>query len=320
MNGFKLRTTMGMTTAIVMAIFANSANAVSLVGINTTNQISIFDSSSVETAVFNTITGAAAGKSFIGIDLRPTDNLIYGVTTSNEIYTLDALTGSSSFVAALSNNIIMGSNSYGIDFNPVADRSTGASLRVVSSMGDNYAINVNAGLNAGVVSVQSNIAKDYTAISYANSDATTPSVRPANTALYYIDSKNDTLSVATSAFNNPSISLIGDLGVDVKKINGFDVTADGTAFAAILMSNMDSMNGMDNMAMMGGMNNMDDGLGKSFLYNFNLSTGQGTQLGEFNGRIIGLTVAAVPEPETYALLVTGLGLIGFSARRRNKNA
>jgi hypothetical protein len=30
-----------------------------------------------------------------------------------------------------------------------------------------------------------------------------------------------------------------------------------------------------------------------------------------------VTVAAVPEPETYALLLAGLGLVGFAARRRN---
>ena len=30
----------------------------------------------------------------------------------------------------------------------------------------------------------------------------------------------------------------------------------------------------------------------------------------------GINVAAVPEPETYAMLLAGLGLIGFTARRR----
>ena len=30
-------------------------------------------------------------------------------------------------------------------------------------------------------------------------------------------------------------------------------------------------------------------------------------------------VTAVPEPETYAMLLAGLGLLGFSARRRMKN-
>ncbi len=33
----------------------------------------------------------------------------------------------------------------------------------------------------------------------------------------------------------------------------------------------------------------------------------------------GISVAAVPEPETYAMLLAGLGLIGFSARRRKAN-
>lgn len=31
-------------------------------------------------------------------------------------------------------------------------------------------------------------------------------------------------------------------------------------------------------------------------------------------------VAVVPEPETYAMLLTGLGLVGFMARRRKQNA
>ena len=31
------------------------------------------------------------------------------------------------------------------------------------------------------------------------------------------------------------------------------------------------------------------------------------------------TIAAVPEPETYAMLMAGLGFIGFTVRRRKKN-
>jgi hypothetical protein len=31
-------------------------------------------------------------------------------------------------------------------------------------------------------------------------------------------------------------------------------------------------------------------------------------------------VAAVPEPETYAMMLAGLGLIGFAARRRKQQA
>ena len=32
------------------------------------------------------------------------------------------------------------------------------------------------------------------------------------------------------------------------------------------------------------------------------------------------TVAAVPEPETYALLIAGLGMVGFMGKRRQKQA
>ena len=35
-------------------------------------------------------------------------------------------------------------------------------------------------------------------------------------------------------------------------------------------------------------------------------------------KYVGLTVSAVPEPESYALLLAGLGLIGTVARRRNR--
>ncbi|MEO8929030.1 MAG: PEP-CTERM sorting domain-containing protein [Caldimonas sp.] len=37
---------------------------------------------------------------------------------------------------------------------------------------------------------------------------------------------------------------------------------------------------------------------------------------DYNDMVVGLNVTAVPEPETYALLLAGLGAIGFVARRR----
>ena len=39
--------------------------------------------------------------------------------------------------------------------------------------------------------------------------------------------------------------------------------------------------------------------------------------GQLNTGIDNVTVAAVPEPETYAMLLAGLGLLGFVARRRS---
>jgi len=39
---------------------------------------------------------------------------------------------------------------------------------------------------------------------------------------------------------------------------------------------------------------------------------------DYDDMVIGLKVTAVPEPETYALLMAGLGAVGFVARRRRK--
>src|SRR6187455_1628714 len=39
---------------------------------------------------------------------------------------------------------------------------------------------------------------------------------------------------------------------------------------------------------------------------------------DYDDMVVGLKVVAIPEPETYALLLAGLGAIGFVARRRRK--
>lgn len=281
-----------VTATLALGLISTAAHAASLVALNSNNQIGIFDSSSavIDTTTFKTITGAAAGESFVGIDLRPSNNQIYGISTSNNIYTIDASTGASTFVAALSSDIISSSKGYGLDFNPVADRTPNASLRLVSSTGDNYAINV----LTGDVTVATSIAAGFSGVAYTNSDPGS-NTAPTSTGLYYINSSTDALSFTGTGFNNPTLSDIGPLGVDVLNANGFEILADGSAYAAF---------------------NWDDGLLKTGLFSIDLATGQATQTSLFIGTLNGLTVAAIPEPGTYAMLLAGLGVLGFAARRR----
>ena len=68
--------------------------------------------------------------------------------------------------------------------------------------------------------------------------------------------------------------------------------------------------------------------GKSGLYALDLGTGAATLIGDFgiagntaiSPPLLGLTVAAVPEPGTYALMIAGLLGIGVITRRRVNRA
>ena len=58
---------------------------------------------------------------------------------------------------------------------------------------------------------------------------------------------------------------------------------------------------------------------KGGLYDLVLGFNDGLQVdGDYDDLIVGLRVAAVPEPETYTLLLAGLGAVGFIARRRQR--
>jgi hypothetical protein len=273
---------------------AAGAQAVTLVGLNSQNQLVRIDTNNVGAAMAVDINGLAAGDRFVGIDTRPKDGMLYGITLSNKIYTINELTGATSFVAALSAAVVTPNQGYGLDFNPVADAGAAASLRVVSSSGDNFAVNASTG---AVGNTANKIPAGYTAVAYTNSMPNQPGA-PAGTALYYISSGSDQLAMAPGAFNTPTITAVGPLGIDVLQANGFEITGNGMAYAAL---NVDGAS-------------LDTGI-----YGINLATGQATLLGNYNGTLSGLTVSAVPEPQTLALMLGGLAAVGGLARRRAKS-
>ncbi|UUX94939.1 DUF4394 domain-containing protein [Aquabacterium sp. J223] len=272
---------------------AGVAHAAPIVGLTTTNALITFDSATPSFgSALAGITGLqSANERILAIDLRPTTGLIYGVSTDSKVYTLGT-NGAASFVALLGEPLV--GDAVDIDFNPVADVGGMASLRVVSSSGQNLAFNVANGATTIATDIQSNFA----AVAYSNND-TDPGT---GTALYYVDSAADVLKVATANFNAPVINTVGALGFNANGVAGLDIAGASTAFAAL--TNADT--------------------GKSGLYGVNLATGAASFVGEFGiggnlavaPPLLDLTVAPIPEPETYALMLAGLGAMGWVARRR----
>jgi hypothetical protein len=279
--------------AAAITLASAGAHAVTLVGLTSASELARIDTADIAGATTTPISGLASGDRLVGIDLRPGDGRIYGVSLMNRLYTVDAMTGMATQVAMLATPVVQANLAYGLDFNPVADFNGAASLRLVSSAGGNYAVNASTG---AVGNTASNIGGGFTGVAYTNS-MPLPAMAPPGTALYYINSSSDMLMMAPASFNSPVITAVGALGVDVLKANGFDI-ANGMGYAAL---------------------NVDDGSSLATgIYRIDLGTGAATLLGTYNGTLSGLTVSPVPEPQSLALMLAGIGVLGLVARRRTR--
>ena len=292
-------------TSVLLAAFASAvtlsfnSTAAPLLSLNAQNQIGIFDSATPGTVTYKTVTGLSAGESLLSIDLRPSNNQVYGVSTLNKLYTLNANSGSANFVADLSTSVYNSAapSAIDIDFNPVADRGTGASLRVVSAAGANYAVNA----GTGAVTVATSIAAGNSGVAYTNSDTSQPATAPASTQLYYLNVQGDQLFVANTAFNTPTLSLVGNFGIDVASLSAVEILSSGAAFAAATI-------------------NTASGL-RSALFSVNLASGALSQIGLFADSVSSLssTPAAVPAPATLALMLGAISIAGLGSRLRRRS-
>ena len=274
-----------------------AASAEQIIGLTTGNALVLFDSATPGTATAPVgISGLAAGESILGIDLRPATGAIYGLGSAGNLYTLNASTGSATFVSLLkadpadltSPYTALSGSAFGVDFNPVADR-----LRIVSTTGQNLRVNVANG-NTTTDGNLNGATTNAVAAAYTNNDndaATT------TTALFDISGLTDTLYTQAPPNDGTLVAVGSGLGVNTSDVAGFDISGTtGAAFASLTDAN-----------------------GASRLYSINLATGTATLIGATATSLRDITVAApIPEPETYALMLAGLAAVGFAARRRSR--
>ncbi len=192
------------------------ADAVRLVGLTEDNVLLHFTSTRPSEVEQVEVTGASG--TMLGIDVRPADGRLYGVTTSNDLYEIDAASGAARLVSTLTVPFD-GSPHCGVDFNPQADR-----LRLVAESGQNLRVHADLGA-AAVDGALAYVAGDRHAgvrprIAAA---AYTKNVRAApDTRLFDIDFRLDVLALQDPP-NDGGLRTVGPLGIDFEPRGGFDI-------------------------------------------------------------------------------------------------
>src|SRR5262245_14660673 len=252
------------------------------------------------------VVGLQRGEDLVGIDFRPADGRLYGVSDRDQLYTINLSTGLASAVGGTLAVGLSGAN-FGVDFNPVPDR-----LRLVGDDAQNLRINPNDGTAVDGDATTAGIQGDTT-LEYAPGDPST-GFRPrivgaaytnsflgaTTTTLYGLDASRNTLvrqgglnvPPGTPSPNGGQLFTVGSLGVDIGRRAGFDIAPDGTAYAAIQGRN---------------------GRVTARLATINLSTGQATLLDRIgDGRSIEGLAVVLREEVVYAV-TSNNNLVRFHA-------
>ncbi len=223
--------------------------------VSQTNDLYIFNPATPGTFVTKTISGLSAGEKVLGLDFRPLNGQLYGLTSNSRIITLNASSGAAAVVGVLS--IPLSGTDFGFDFNPTVDR-----IRIVSNTGQNLRYNPNDPLLPVLIDGPLNPGMpDVSAAAYTNNFAGATS-----TMLFDIDVNTDKLYLQNPP-NNGVLTEIGSLGVNIDNSSGFDIGGtSGTAWAILSVK------------------------GNAKLYTINTTTGAAIEKANFNVLVNGFTV------------------------------
>lgn len=225
---FALRAAL-LVGAAGLATAAHAAPAVGLVGGTT---LVMFDTETLAVSGTMEVSGVDG---LAGIDVRPADMMLYGVSLAGDVVTIDTATGAATVKSTLSEQLPSFEGAI-VDFNPMADR-----LRLMGTDGTNHRVNV----DDGMVTVDGSLAFEagdmhegetpaIVAAAYINSIG-----KPEATAMYDIDATIAGLIQQVSP-NDGTLKAIGKLGVEGGSAYAFDIssTEDLTNTAYLVVDNV----------------------------------------------------------------------------------
>ena len=208
-----------LSTALILSTagLATAAYADSAIGLIGGKTLVMFDT---ETRAVSNMMEVSGVEGLAGIDFRPADNLLYGVTLSGEVVTIDPTNGATTMKATLSEMLPSYEGAI-VDFNPAADR-----LRLMGADGTNHRVNV----DDGMVTVDGSLAYEdadmhagetpaIVAAAYTNSIG-----KPEATKMFDIDATIVAL-IQQTAPNDGTLAAIGKLGIEGASTYAFDIKA-----------------------------------------------------------------------------------------------
>lgn len=199
--------------------FAASANAAMVVGLVDGGTLVMFDTMKPTVAKTMKVTGTGP---LLGIDVRPSNGMLYGVATDGTVVTIDPATGMAKTVSKLEKMPPASATTPTraiVDFNPAADK-----LRFMGMDGTN----LRADVDTGKVSTDGKLAfrsedmhtgekPAIAAAAYTNSYG-----KPAKTAMYDIDATIVALIQQVSP-NDGTLAAVGKLGIDAAQTYALDI-------------------------------------------------------------------------------------------------
>lgn len=205
--------------AATLAAFTSPAMAENIVGLVDGKTLVILDGASGEVGKTVAVSGASR---LLGIDVRPADGMLYGVTVEGAVVTIDPMNGKAMEKSKLKTMLPPGVTAT-IDFNPVADR-----LRIIGSDGTNLRANVDDGavttdgmLKFAETDMHKGEKPNVVAGAYLNS------VKGAKeTTLFDIDGTIGAV-LKQAPPNDGVLNAVGKLGVTLSGPVAFDIVADG---------------------------------------------------------------------------------------------